>query len=519
MSKSPQEYYTHNELPEGSIRLIRICPTLWSSNAKEKGNPVPYPIEDQLEIVLETFKLSDCPAYTALSYTWGPSGSLIDPKLSAFTTVERVYPIFCTSAILLATWNLRSALRRIRHSFDVYADKLNTPGEDAGGMEKAFGGAQYVWVDALCINQNDLVERSHQVKLMSQLYGQASKTFVWLGEKDEYSYDALAAMDQILERLRDAKREAAARPGSKVPVRSVYLDANGKRAAVALLSRNWFQRYWIIQEVVLSKEIWALIGSTLFTFNVFERARTLKQLTSFQVANMTETEADATSQNSHMHASYNIHTLSFMERARTTILSGRLLDFINVKLECHAQKCSDPRDRIYSLLAICSEFYHDGRLILQPDYTKPVEAVFLEATSIVVKRRADLAILSLVHRTRTTQNLPSWCPDYVEAPVNSLSEMSRPARFTGVPASIYQSFGPYLRAFGQCVGFVSESCRLREFDSFSMSSQEWSSTGPAAVCSLLSRVGSRAHSEAPKLYVHCLLCTSANQDLGSKIHV
>lgn len=88
-------------------------------------------------------RLSNHPDYEALSYTWG------DPS-----DVSRV---FGSGRRLYLTRNLRAALLHLRH-----ANKLRT-----------------LWIDAISINQEDLDERSQQVRLMFQIYGAARQTVVW----------------------------------------------------------------------------------------------------------------------------------------------------------------------------------------------------------------------------------------------------------------------------------------------------------------------------------------------------
>jgi hypothetical protein len=43
----------------------------------------------------------------------------------------------------------------------------------------------YLWIDALCLNQSDVEELSEQVKVMAEIYSQAQKVRIWMGEEDE----------------------------------------------------------------------------------------------------------------------------------------------------------------------------------------------------------------------------------------------------------------------------------------------------------------------------------------------
>lgn len=95
--------------------------------------------------------LDDDISYEALSYAWG------DPHSKAFIEFESLpFPI---------TANLYSALQQLR--------PISAP--------------RYLWIDALCIDQTNVSEKSHQVQLMGDIYKRAARVLVWLGEADEDS--------------------------------------------------------------------------------------------------------------------------------------------------------------------------------------------------------------------------------------------------------------------------------------------------------------------------------------------
>jgi hypothetical protein len=83
-----------------------------------------------------------------------------------------------------------------------------------------------IWVDAVCINQADNNEKSHQIPLMAEIYAKASRVIVWLGEAENDG-------DRALEAIRLA--------GFTKP-----LDAERCQQAIPkLLQRQWFQRVWV----------------------------------------------------------------------------------------------------------------------------------------------------------------------------------------------------------------------------------------------------------------------------------
>ncbi|KAK4109286.1 hypothetical protein N656DRAFT_716317, partial [Canariomyces notabilis] len=113
-----------------------------------------------------------------------------------------------------------------------------------------------IWVDAICINQEDLDERQHQVQLMDWIYSTANYTVVWLGPSDEWTDLAVSALSKVgtvfsefgsnsLDpfhlRLRRTESE-------------VFPDLSEREweSLAAFYGRRWFSRIWVIQEVALS---------------------------------------------------------------------------------------------------------------------------------------------------------------------------------------------------------------------------------------------------------------------------
>jgi hypothetical protein len=76
------------------------------------------------------------------------------------------------------TPNLYFALRRIRQSLP------------------SWGCYPYLWIDAICINQEDLQERTNQVKMMGDIFENAFQVLVWLGE-EEVDTDGEIAVDLL----------------------------------------------------------------------------------------------------------------------------------------------------------------------------------------------------------------------------------------------------------------------------------------------------------------------------------
>jgi Heterokaryon incompatibility protein (HET) len=103
-------------------------------------------------------------SYESVSYSWGDRFHNKNIHLNS-------HPFTVTS-------NLESALRHLRH-------------EKPGSLRR-------LWVDAICINQEDYQERSQQVRQMYHIYNQAEQVIVWLGDANVDSYRALTFVNETL---------------------------------------------------------------------------------------------------------------------------------------------------------------------------------------------------------------------------------------------------------------------------------------------------------------------------------
>lgn len=88
------------------------------------------------------------PSYTALSYVWGS----VDSKIDTISCNDIAFPV--TPNCYSALWHLRKIL-----------------------------GSFTIWIDAISLNQEDKVEKAHQIGLMGEIYSSATTTFIWLGEE------------------------------------------------------------------------------------------------------------------------------------------------------------------------------------------------------------------------------------------------------------------------------------------------------------------------------------------------
>ncbi|KAH8807332.1 heterokaryon incompatibility protein-domain-containing protein [Xylogone sp. PMI_703] len=388
---------------------------------------------DPIRVSMYEFPLSSCPNFTTLSYTWGNPTPVVDPSWNIFTNEPRCFPIICEDLVLLGTRNLRAALRQLRLMQNHFARGYRGDPNYSEFIENGnspLGNMEYYWIDALCIDQEDFDEKSIQVPMMGTIYKQAELCIAWLGEGDSHTRLALRVSSEW---------------GNSAELRSAYLDGYyptkfrnlfGIRFAAAqdeeiislavLLSRTYFSRIWIFQEVILARKVMLICGAqncnflSILRMSAFlEKAEAARLISTrirddvsarlslpkpFEAGSYTETPNTLT-RLFHIREGLHRHhiTPSFLETMMMTIKSHST--FLH--------------DRIYGILAMTAEFQSESKLdsTLTVDYLSPIEQVYANATSFVTRRRNDLKVLSLVcDRTlKKIKPLPSWCPDYSTA--------------------------------------------------------------------------------------------------------
>ncbi|KAF4628844.1 hypothetical protein G7Y89_g9300 [Cudoniella acicularis] len=315
--------------------------------------------------------------YEALSYVWG------DPQLCRL--------IWVNSKIFPVARNLEIVLENLRHPTEV----------------------RTLWIDAICINQNDMAERSSQVLLMKKIYCRADKVLIWLGEQDLESDMAFDVLEALFSR-------GAPRPSKTLPSTFTSLYQLEEYHFAALKStfsqRAWWKRIWIIQEAVFAKEAelvcgrrsisWSLIGRLINHQNRQSTNPTVKYTEmGTRLASVMETAILITTLRKRHHKPLGNDSLVYEMPYKTT------LDSLVTIFE--RNNCTDPRDRIYGLLGLADYMFSR----VWPDYTKPPMSVFRDATMSIIYNNDSLNILAYVYRSSESSRYPkqgvlSWVPDF-----------------------------------------------------------------------------------------------------------
>ncbi|UKZ59560.1 uncharacterized protein TrAtP1_000861 [Trichoderma atroviride] len=188
---SPEWLYRQLPLSELEIRLLRIEPR-GGPSAEIRASLVKYNLQG---------RPNDVTSFQALSYTWGHNSF--------------AHNIIINGVKLPVADNLYSFLQH-RQETNQCID---------------------LWIDAICINQNDLLEKNHQIPMMNMIYGRASELIIWLGPP---SFDSELAIQSILEM------------GSGSPYDKLFTVENDVWQAIqSLFERPWWKRIWIVQELTM----------------------------------------------------------------------------------------------------------------------------------------------------------------------------------------------------------------------------------------------------------------------------
>lgn len=315
-----------------SIRLFRLAPSI---------------TESDFAFEVFDYELHNAPAYTALSYRWGS-----DKQSRSF--------------ILNSKW------KPIHENLWYFLDQLR--------LER---DTRLYWTDGICINQEDVSERSRQVSMMADIYSQAHSVMIWLGPHPHIAHclEVLGQFGQpdFLKGESDETRQMAR-----------------THAVHEILNLEYWRRAWIVQEVAIGKKVRLKSRASEFDYEEFV---VLCPKSGLSLYGFQRTRVESAWALLRLIASYKSSSNVFNMEHWLSELEGLL--------------CMDPRDRIYSLLGLL-RFSRERDKIQHPmmvDYSKPVEAVFLECAFMLLASLPNRTDVSISHATiRPIYDLMSKSP-------------------------------------------------------------------------------------------------------------
>jgi len=394
VSRSKQQFFSYRPLDfdDHEIRLL----TLGSLSSNDSI----------ISCSISHVSLISPGTYIALSYCWGDAASTETILLEN----ERV-PV---------TKNLASALR---------------------ALQKQKKNDVRVWADAVCINQQNNEERSHQVRNMREIYSKASEVFCWVSEKSDPKLPR--AIEYMLGIATHSKPDVLSEPELDASMKDQYW-----KSLIDIFREPYWRRVWIIQEVAVASKATMSFGN--FTMGWETLAIILRLM---KVDLSLHSDDQAIPEPSFLNAH---HLLEIRERFLIKRDPLSLLEAIQLTQHTLA---TDPRDKIFALLGIS----HDGHVFVPvPNYKQPFEIVLTEMVKTMMAMDRCLNLIWVKGNFPKNSNLvlPSWVPHLHIERCNRLT-FQETFQYTWQPLTnnspvLLGSNTQYLRVAGRRLGYISQ---------------------------------------------------------------
>ena len=355
---------------------------------------VTFTSREHIVLHMETFLLSDAPVYRALSYAWGRA--IVDEEGQASHEADEVVTraVEVDGRKLQVSENLFHALEQLRSA-------------DVG----------YIWIDAICINQENLEERSAQILLMGDIFSGAEKVIAWLGN-DPSDVDVAEWVQRDVAPLYADTQKMPMRFDNTLAVRigltSGEVVDNWQRVHRFICRRRWFARAWVVQETTLAQRIELVNGPVTLDWDV--------------LIPLTHAASNTGWMNSGTEGSYGLEVMRQWVKAKDQFLSESDLrnpEFARQKwfynyftiLVAKMMRFSAliPHDKIYAGLGMVERMLGPGAAVaVVPNYEDAWVQLYTSMTIMALNEIPSIQFIALSHPAEGTREplLPSWCPDY-----------------------------------------------------------------------------------------------------------
>lgn len=352
-------------------------------------------------------------AFDALSYSWGY------PRDLTTINVRKSDDDAGAMSKLHITPSAQLAIRRLRHPTRI----------------------TNLWIDAVCINQSDSVERAQQVSMMTTIYSNAHAVRVWLGPhhpaiawslriiRDVHNYNFRECPGGIecscegsrhaciadLERS-DKNKSLQNHRGIEAifnyhfkrfaPPAVEYAGGHGNQNVSKLFAHlfdcSWFRRSWVVREVLAARACTVHCGPDTITW------KELLDVNNWMTDPQYIAHDPHVQRNQVMMPAIWSTLFEKLAQARRADMKGAgaksedQAALLDVYLESLDLKSSEPRDKLYALLSFARETAQPDDIsdLVGPNYTKTDEQVFADFTIWWIRKYRSLSVLSSVHCQR-----------------------------------------------------------------------------------------------------------------------
>ena len=354
--------------------------------------------------------------YDAVSYTWSKSlfmapGEIVFRALFVPKTLRPFYTVPGRSRVVVCN----GKLLRIQENLYNFLVRLRQKGQN-----------RPLWIDAICIDQGSSddvqAEKRTQVRLMGRIYSSAASVLVWLGEypvKSAFSKERLDMLPHLQLEVKNSRtghpiqaqlqRSSKFNPCDKLCYSPPFNGrinwatlklAHSTAMACRVAYEEYFKRSWVVQELILARELRFFVASIELSLHDIERIFNWLVAFSRKEGMALYTMGDSDTIESFLDAiksrdDYN-HTGPWS-----------LQDYVAL---CRDRKASRPEDKVFAILGLVNQ---EVRSRLLTDKVKSVAQVYTDCTLVLVQQTSWVHVLSLIGKVcEGEKSIPSWIPDY-----------------------------------------------------------------------------------------------------------
>ena len=343
--------YTPLRDPSLQLRLLEVC-----NETSE--------LDDLIKCKLTTWDVEVAPPYHAISYTWGPE--------------EPTETILLDQGVAAVRKNCADVLRQL-----IY-----------------FKSCRYYWLDAICIDQANVMEKNAQVAMMGSIFSKAEHVLACIGQDDDDGEYALQA-------IRNQRRYNDSPPSKRSDINPwaviIKIRLHGRAdtptdvdltrfalSLAALSRRPYFERVWVVQEIYLGREASVCCGKVKLPIAHLQRELYAAEFIIRRLRKTSQTvQGDPQSRPIQLESVPMellnalrpielalIEKCGWMLRDRSELRESRPLMTFNRLVENFSTlRCHDPRDTVYGALALVD---WQGAPPITPDYNKSAFSLALE---------------------------------------------------------------------------------------------------------------------------------------------
>jgi Heterokaryon incompatibility protein (HET) len=359
-------YYCRLDPAHREIRLLKV--SMPNSNSSPR-------------IALASFPICSAPPYEAISYTWA------DQNNSHYIELN-------DDRWLLVTKNVWTIIREVATPF----------------MER------HVWIDALCINQSDREEKATQVEMMGDIYGNAVRVIVWLGNEDVTSSEA-TRMFSLLHKIRYDMHSDTYSSGFDYRQKEFRAFQDSIKPLGKFLTNPYWSRTWIIQEISLAREVYLIYGGHYIKWE------TLLRLLPVGERRFTCAVSSAAAWMGLKIQDFLIDAdrIAMIATFRHKLKSKQRFSIEHCLLRTTGFAVTNPLDKVYGVLGLTNKA---ERIPVDYSPEMTLETLYTRVARNQLERDPSLVILraGIGYKERNgSLALPSWVPDWSQSPQNEVT--------------------------------------------------------------------------------------------------